>query len=71
MRFVAVRSILLDNITFYLPEFNVKPTETSKKSQIFGKHFENVKFLGKNCKNFKFFGINCKFLERTAEISKF
>ena len=26
-----IRSILLDNLTFYLPETMLKPTETSKK----------------------------------------
>ena len=34
-RFVIIRSILLDNLTFYLPETMLKPTETSKKVKIF------------------------------------
>ena len=56
IRFVVIRSVLLDNLTFYLPEFILKPTEISKKSQTFGKNCKKFKFLGKKCKNFKVFG---------------
>ena len=54
----------MDNLTFYLLEFMPKPTETSKKSQIFGKNCTQIKFLGKNTKT-------SKFSEKIAKISKF
>ena len=36
-----IRSTLLDNLIFYLPETMLKPTETSKKDEDFGKIAKN------------------------------
>ena len=39
--FAMIRSTLLDNLIFYLPETMLKPTETSKKDNDFGKIAKN------------------------------
>ena len=44
----------MDNLTFYPPEFMLKPTETFKKFQVFGKNCKSFKFLEKNAKTSSF-----------------
>ena len=54
----------LDNLTFYLIETMLKPTETSEKVKFFWeknakissvwKKLQKLQVFGKNCKNFKF-----------------
>ena len=45
----------------------LKPTKTSKKSQVFGKNCKKFKFFGKNCKNFNF----CKELQKSRVLVNF
>ena len=71
LSFIVIRSNLLDNLTFYLPEIMPKPTETSKKVNFLEKFAKISKFSEEIAKISKFFGTNCKFLERTAKISRF
>ena len=58
--------ILLFQAVLKLAEFLLKPTETSKKIQIFGKKLQKFQVFRKNCKNFKVFGNKCKNLKHLA-----
>ena len=46
----------MDNLTFYLPEFMPKLTETSKKNPIFGKKkMQKIQVFGKKIQKFQNF----------------